>query len=286
MTEVRSGTPRYFAWLYSDAHLQALLAALFGIETEINAALQPGLEHSVAHVRMTWWGEEAQRLRARHALHPLSRALLAQWPASGPGPDLSGLVDVAAWDLANATFETRRELALYCERWARALLGSAAAAGAPALPAQTAQQFALGTGAALCELDMLLSLQPCAWAGRLRLPLDELAALGVEPEALAHPPWPDALCARLRERHGELQAALARGCEVLRAPAHRVALRGLLVWAALLRRHSRRAQAALPAVWQRSRWDGIGDALRAWRAARRAMHPGTPTQTFKPAEPS
>ena len=60
-------------------------AILFGIETEINAALQPGLEHSVAHVRMTWWAEEAQRLRAGHALHPLSRALLAQWPAAAGG---------------------------------------------------------------------------------------------------------------------------------------------------------------------------------------------------------
>ena len=87
-----------------------MLTPLFGIETEINAALQPGLEHSVAHVRMTWWAEEAQRLRAGHALHPLSRALLAQWPARPPaaaGPDVSGLVDVATWDLACATFETR-----------------------------------------------------------------------------------------------------------------------------------------------------------------------------------
>ncbi len=49
---------------------------------KINAALQPGLEHSVAHVRMTWWAEEAQRLRAGHALHPLTRALLAQRPAA------------------------------------------------------------------------------------------------------------------------------------------------------------------------------------------------------------
>ena len=55
------GTPRYFAWLYSSARMQAVLKPLFGIETEVNAGLQPGLEHSVAHVRMTWWAEEAER---------------------------------------------------------------------------------------------------------------------------------------------------------------------------------------------------------------------------------
>ena len=85
MTGILPGTPRYFAWLYSDARLQALLTPLFGIETEINAALQPGLEHSVAHVRMTWWAEEAQRLRAGHALHPLTRAPSVR--STAPGPD-------------------------------------------------------------------------------------------------------------------------------------------------------------------------------------------------------
>jgi phytoene synthase len=288
VTEIPAGTPRYFAWLYSDARLQALLAPLFGIETEINAALQPGLEHSVAHVRMTWWAEEAQRLRAGHALHPLSRALLAQWPAAAgaasAGPDVSGLMDVAAWDLASATFETRRELALYCERWARSVIQVAAAAAAPDLPAQTAQQFGVGVGTALCELEMLVSLPHSARLGRLRLPLDELAALGVAPEALAQPPWPPALCERLRERHHELRGALAAGCAVLRSPAHRAALRGVLVWAALIQQHSRRAQAALPAVWRRTRWDGVSDAVRAWRVARQAMSPRMPSATLNTPE--
>jgi phytoene synthase len=288
VTGILPGTPRYFAWLYSDARMQALLAPLFGIETEINAALQPGLEHSVAHVRMTWWAEEAQRLRAGHALHPLSRALLAQWPkapaAASAGPDVSGLVEVAAWDLAGATFETRRELALYCERWARAVILVAASSGAPDLPAQTAQQFGPGVGTALCELEMLVSLQHSARLGRLRMPLDELAALGVAPEALAQSPWPPALYERLRERHRELRSGLAAGCALLRTPAHRGALRGLLVWAALIERHSKRAEAALPTAWRRTRWDGVRDALRAWRTARRAMSPKMPNPTLKTPE--
>jgi 15-cis-phytoene synthase len=283
VSEIPAGTPRYFAWLYSDPRMQALLAPLFGIEAEINAALLPGLEHSVAHVRMTWWAEEAQRLRAGHALHPLSRALLAQWPAAAAsaGPDVSGLVDVAAWDLAGATFETRRELALYCERWARSVIQSATSAALPDLPPHSAQQFAVAVGAALCELDMLLSLPQAARLGRLRLPLDELTTLGVAPEAIARPPWPPALCERLRERHHELRGALAAGCALLRSPAHRAALRGVLVWAALLQQHSRRAAAALPTLWQRSRWDGVSDVFRAWRVARQAMSPKMPNPTME-----
>ena len=268
------GTPRYFAWLYAGERMQAILRPLFGIESEINAALQPGLEHSVAHARMNWWGEEAQRLRGGHALHPLTRALLAQRPqGAASGPDVSGLVDVATWDLAAATFETRAELAGYCDRWARAVPQVAATWAAAELSAPGAAQFGHGLGVALCELEMLITLQHTARLGRLRLPLDELTALGVKPEALGHTPWPTALCERLRARHQELRVALQKSCAALQLPVQRVALRGLLVWGALMQQHSRRAEQALPRSWQRSRWDGISDALRAWRAARSSENP-------------
>jgi phytoene/squalene synthetase len=265
------GTPRYFAWLYAGGRMQAILKPLFGIESEVSAALQPGLEHSVAHVRMGWWAEEAARLRAGHALHPLTRALLAQHPAGAVTADISGLIDVATWDLAAATFETRTELAGYCDRWARAVPQLAATWAAADLAAPIAQQFGHRIGVALCELDMLVSLEYSARLGRLRIPLEELSALGVAPAALAQPPWPPALCDRLRARHQDLRGALTSSCAELHAHGHRVALRGLLVWAAVMQQHSRRAEGALPCSWERSRWNGIGDSLGAWRAARRAL---------------
>lgn len=268
-----AGTPRYFAWLYGGERLQGLLQALFGIEAEIRAALQPGLEHTVAHARMNWWSEEAQRLKQGQALHPLTRALYALRPSGPDAPpcDITGLVDVTAWDLACATFETGRELAGYCERWAQALPQLAARWAAPELPSALTVDFSRGVGVALCELEMLLSLQQAARAGRLRLPLDELATLGVAPETLAETPWPDALSARLRERHRQLRASLLTSCALLRTPAQRTPLRGLLVWAQLIQRHSRRAERALPGTWQRNRWNGIGDALSAWHTARGAV---------------
>jgi 15-cis-phytoene synthase len=270
VTPAFAGTPRYFAWLYSGERLQAILEPLFGIEAEINAALQPGLEHSVAHVRMTWWAEEAERVRTGHALHPLTRALLAQRPPAAVA-DITGLVDVATWDLASATFETGRELAGYCERWARAVT-QLAADWACVPPAQTRAPFGHALGVAMCELDMLIRLEESARAGRVRLPLEELAALDVAPETLAQPPWPEALSRRLRERHQQLRSALDACCAEIKAPAQRAALRGLLVWAALMQQHSRRAERALPRSWRRSRWEGLSDALRAWRTARGVMH--------------
>jgi phytoene synthase len=266
-----AGTPRYFAWLYSDARMQSIIEPLFGIEAEISASLQPGLEHSVAHVRVAWWAEEAQRLRGGHALHPLTRALLAQRPVAAAPADISGLTDIATWDLAAATFETRAELTAYCDRWARALPQLAATWAAPDPAVQGVQQFGHGIGVALCELEMLVHLEQAARLGRLRLPLEELSALGVSPTALAQPPWPAALCAQLRTRHQLLRATLDARCAELQVPGHRAVLRGLLVWAAVMQQHSRRAERALPRSWQRSRWNGVGDSLGAWRAARRAL---------------
>ncbi len=275
------GTPRYFAWLYSGERMQAILKPLFGIEAQIGAALQPGLEHSVAHARLSWWAEEAQRLRAGSPVHPLSRELLALKPAGmAAGPDVSGLVDITTWDLAAATFETGQELAGYCDRWARAVTQLAASWAAPDLPPQVTAEFAHGLGVALCELDMLICLQHSARIGRVRLPLDELSALAVAPDALSQTPWPRALSERLRERHRQLRGQLAASCAQPSSPA----LRGLRVWAALKQQHSHRAEAALPRSWRRSRWDGISDALRAWRAARGAMRRSATSQHLKSVE--
>jgi 15-cis-phytoene synthase len=283
VTQGFEGTPRYFAWLYSGERMQSILQPLFGIEAQINGALQPGLEHSVAHARLSWWADEAQRLRAGQALHPLCRELLALKAAgTDGGPDISGLVDVATWDLASATFETGQELAGYCDRWARAVTQLAASWTAPRPSLPVTQEFGHSLGVALCELDLLITLQHSARMGRVRLPLDELAAMDVTPDALAQTPWPKVLSERVRERHRQLRGQLAASCAQPPLPE----LRGLVVWAKLMQQHSRRAEKALPRTWRRSRWDGISDALRAWRTARRAMRGSAASHHLKSAERS
>ena len=252
-----------------------MLAPLFGIEAEIAPPLQPGLEHSVAHARMGWWAEEAQRLRAGHALHPLTRALLAQRPrraGAAGGPDVSGLVDIATWDLAAATFETRRELT------ATATAGRAVTAAGRAGPRRSRRRRAAAVrprpGRRAVRTGHAGVLRHSARLGRLRVPLEELAALGVAPEALAQPPWPAAAvraaaCSATSELRG------APGCRLraLRAPrtsARAARPAGVGGAACSSIRGARRAAlpallAAQPLGWRRR-------CMRAWRAARRAMH--------------
>src|SRR5207248_2303052 len=128
------------------------LATLFALEREIGESLRPGLDTQVAHARLAWWREECERSTQARPSHPLTRELGALFAASGLAPPagLAGLVDTAVWDLAAATFGTRRELEGYCERWSAAMIEPAVQLAAPA-----AAEPARALGRSLREIELL-----------------------------------------------------------------------------------------------------------------------------------
>ena len=269
---------RYLAWLYSPEAQQPVLAKLCEIESEIAGSLRPGIDHHVAHARLQWWQEECERCAQGRPVHPLTRELVKAYgaPAAGqsgqPSPlaGLRGFVDTAVWDLAGATFETRKELAAYCERWAAAMFETAAGQGVSAGPGElqaVARWRALG--AAVREIELLAGLAREAHAGRVRIPLDELDRVGVALNCLATPPWPGALETLLSERHEALRATITESVGAL-GREEQSNHRGLLVWAALAWKQSARAQRALPGIISPRRYHALADGWRAWQAARRA----------------
>jgi phytoene synthase len=261
---------RYLAWLYSQPEQQPVLAALCQIEAEIAGSLKPGIDHHVAHARLQWWREECERTAQGRPAHPLTRELLRAFRGAGAGAGtpssiagISGFVDTAVWDLAGATFETRKELTAYCERWATAMFETAAAPSSPG-PSGLRE-----LGSAVREVELLTGLAREAHVGRLRVPLDELEQAGIDLGGLAKPPWPAALETLLRERHAELRATIASSVSQF-ARDEQPPIRGLLVWAALAYRLSWRAQRALPNVISPRRYHALSDGWHAWRAAHRA----------------
>jgi phytoene/squalene synthetase len=369
---LESNPIRYLAWLYSSQLQRVIVGALFDIEGEIGESLKPGLDHQVAHSRLQWWREECERAAEGHPVHPLTQQLVAalrELPHLDPASlsrllaGLSGFVDVTVWDLASATFETRRELTAYCERWAAAMIGPAVAEAGPAVAEGFARESAapstresatpsahasaapsahasaapsthasavssthasaapsahvsaapsthasaapsthasaapsahasaapsghasavssthasapssagwIAIGVALRELEMLQDVARAAHSGKLRIPLDELQAAHVDPAALSKPPWPAALAKLQFDRHETLRAEIARILNGFNSQ-QQMAGRGIVVWAALACRSSKRVQRALPALPEPGRFDGLSDAWFAWRVARRA----------------
>jgi 15-cis-phytoene synthase len=244
------GSPRYFALLYSPEPQRQTLDSLFGIEREVSESLRPDQDHQVAHSRLQWWREECNRTAGGSPVHPLTRTL-----ADSMRDSRSGLVDVAVWDLAGATFETRRELTAYCGRWAAAMFPDS--------------QVLHALGTALRELELLSDLAREAHCGRIRVPLDELQNIQANPGTLAKPPWPVSVAQLLRTRHKNLRDELA--CAVAKiAREQQPAWRGFLVWAALAARNSRKIELALPGRPGPGRLDALADAWSAWGVARKA----------------
>lgn len=255
---------RSLASLYSPPTEGRVLDLLFRIESEIATSLNK--DHNVAHARLQWWREECARVAKGTPAHPLTRELAAEFTElpSDVLAGLAGFVDVAVWDLAAATFETRREVTAYCERWANALIVPAAAHAG--VSPQDRQAW-LKIGAAMHEVEMLAQVTREARAGRLRVPLDELERAGVEPESLAVTPYSPSLSRLLSERYTALHSILV---EAVPESSGQPAVRGLLVWVALTERRSRRAQRALPETAVPRRRDALADAWCAWRAGRSA----------------
>ena len=269
MSARAEGSPtRALARLYCPPAQRAVFEALLGIEAEIRAGLEPGVEHVVAHARLGWWREECERLGSGQPQHPLTRELREGLRTHAPAAlrDIQGFVDLAVWDLAGATFASRRELSGYAQRWSAAFVAPLACLSLADPPPERA----LALGARLRELELLNSLSADAHTGRLRLPLDELEAAGATPEQLSAARFAPALANCVRLKHVQARAALAAAVAALE-PHEQAPLRALLVWAALLVAHSRRLSGALPRAGSPGEYHAPLDGWRAWRAARSAQ---------------
>jgi hypothetical protein len=76
--------------IYSPEPVRAVLADLLRLEAEVRTSARPDLDHTIAHARLEWWQDEAERTLAGKPAHPLTRSLCA---ALAPrGLDLQPLV--------------------------------------------------------------------------------------------------------------------------------------------------------------------------------------------------
>ena len=190
----------------------------------------------------------ARGSRAGNALHPLTRTArrtLFRGERAPPCPPCAASSTSPTWDLAarhlrNAPRAGRLQRALECSP-----RGAARAARA-ARSART--RAALALGSRLHELELLNALGADARAGRLRLPLAELAQAQASPEELAaQPSWRAALAALVRSAARRRPGRRWHTRSPRSPPSEQPALRALLVWAATRASRTRSARlAALP----------------------------------------
>ena len=94
------GSIHYFAELYALPQHRARLRAAHALEAGVRASLRSGLDHQLAHTRLHWWQQEAERIAAGRPAHPLAAQLLAIAGARPLGAALQELVQLTQADLA------------------------------------------------------------------------------------------------------------------------------------------------------------------------------------------
>jgi hypothetical protein len=107
LPEAAPGSTRYFVLLYCPHHRRRALATLLALADEVDAGRVRTMDHSVAHLRLSWWREELQRFARGAPEHPWLSAWLREQPQDR-GLALEWLTEAAAIDLASAQLVAHR----------------------------------------------------------------------------------------------------------------------------------------------------------------------------------
>jgi 15-cis-phytoene synthase len=261
-----AGSMRYFSTLYAPVDKRDVLRALYVIDAEVRESAQ-NVNHDVAHTRLQWWRAEVDRLINGVAQHPATRLLSEQSRQERQGfANLHECLVAADMDLARLTYSNARELQAYCARSGGAVLELVAAelADPPLKDAQRALANRIGVG--LRQTEMLRDLRQDAYAGRVYLPLDELATHGLTEIDLRAAETPAAVKSALRPFAARAEANLAQACDLRDA-----ALRPICVLAALHRRLlDRIAARGYDVGAERIELGPFEKPWIAWRAARKS----------------
>lgn len=234
---LQRGTPpgslRHFAVTYAPVEARPLLAALYAYEAEIDDTVRAS-NHDVAHTRLQWWRGEVDRLLGGQPQHPVTRALL---PLRERAVDDMALLHeplvAADIDLACLVLQNAREVEAYCFRATGSLQTLAAvASNTSGRLSDRERAFARELGSCVRRTEMLRDLRGHLARGKLPLPLDALAAAGVNPAQVLPDSVAPALLGLLEAMRQSL-AAQTRQLPAALQSSERLAQRQGLVLAAL-----------------------------------------------------
>lgn len=230
------------------------LLALIGFNHELARAREVVSEPALGAIRLQWWREVLDEIDARGMIrrHPIALALAsAVQDAQLPRPLLDALIDSRMAEFERAPFEDVAALEAWLDQGPGTLVRlSLLAGGLPAL-GQVADRFAQAAGMAFGLSGLMRALPWWHARGATPLPLDLLAAQGLDLDralsdvtGAACRPTLGKLAALVAVRHGEARR-LARDLVRQHGPAAREALAGLS-YVTLASRYARHASGRGP----------------------------------------
>ncbi len=175
---VASGSSFYYSFLFLSRPKREAITAFYAFCREVDDVADECREPHVARAKLDWWRSELDRLYAGQPSHPISLAMvpaIAAYPIARE--QLEEVIDGMAMDLEQTRYADFRALHLYCHRVA-GIVGEVAA-GIFGASSRATMEYAAQLGLALQLTNIIRDVGEDAQRGRIYLPLDELAAHGV-----------------------------------------------------------------------------------------------------------
>ncbi|WP_320195351.1 phytoene/squalene synthase family protein [Agrobacterium rosae] len=175
---------RYLACLLSPEDKRPALAALYAFNAEIARIRDLVREPLPGEVRMQWWRDLLEGTPHGESLaNPIAAALLnAIYTHNLPRKTLIDMIEARIFDLYDDVFEDRNALEGYAGETASALIQLASIVLSPA-DAMTSASAAGHAGVAQAMAGMLLLMPLHRRRGQVYIPLDMLAAAGLDRES-------------------------------------------------------------------------------------------------------
>lgn len=196
-----SGSSFYYSFMFLPPERRRAITALYAYCREVDDVVDECTDPGVARTKLAWWREELRRLHAGNPQHPVTRALAEAIGPFGITEDqLATVIDGMAMDLEYNRYPDYDTLKLYCHRVA-GIVGLMSARIFGCSDPRTLE-YAEQLGLAFQLTNIIRDVGEDARRNRVYLPLDELAAAGIEASQIVH----GSAALQAQENFGKLMA--------------------------------------------------------------------------------
>ncbi|MCC6208951.1 MAG: presqualene diphosphate synthase HpnD [Gammaproteobacteria bacterium] len=227
----RSGSSFYYGFLFLPPAQRQAITALYAFCREVDDVVDDNLDPLVARTKLAWWREEIGRLFAGSPQHPVTRALAESIQRYNlPAEHFLEVIDGMEMDLDHDSYESFKDLSLYCHRVASMVgLMSAEIFG---YTDRATLKYAHNLGMAFQLTNILRDVREDGLRGRVYIPLDELRRFGISPGEIMGNQTSDRIRDLLRFQADRARSYYRKAFELLPA-ADRYTQRGGLAMAAI-----------------------------------------------------
>ncbi len=174
----KSGSSFYYSFLFLPPEQKQAIIALYAFCREVDDVVDECDDPSVARIKLEWWRSEINNLFENAPQHPVTQALTTSIDRYNlPKEHFLEIIDGMAMDLDQFSYDSFKELSLYCYRVA-SVVGLMAAEIFGYQDRQTLK-YAHNLGIAFQLTNIIRDVAEDSTRGRIYLPADEMKQFGV-----------------------------------------------------------------------------------------------------------